>query len=47
MVNKLATDSQSILQAKGRLGPDGLFFKRAMEALQFSDFTSPTIRPTT
>ena len=36
MVNELATHSQSILQAKGRLGPDGLLFKRAMEALQFS-----------
>ena len=36
MVNKLAAHPQSILQAKGCLGPDGLLFKRAMEALQFS-----------
>src|SRR5271163_1261460 len=36
MVNKLATHPQSIFQAKRRLGPDGLLFERAMEALQFA-----------
>src|SRR6202022_4492353 len=36
MVNKLAAPPQSILQTKRRLGPDGLLFERAMEALQFA-----------